>query len=125
MKTEDDDDDAEPVAVPIADVENRVIENIREVQRNANGRRCHFVFDGFLHQDALQFIEFTERVGKPQFVITLNADKNTIENRYKIAKELDEIDEDTAATLQASAELNQKNVENIKTVYAASTSFSM
>jgi hypothetical protein len=48
------------------------------------------VFDGYAHQKAHQFLNFLEKIGKPQFVICLNSSEAVLKKRYNLANEAEE-----------------------------------
>lgn len=107
MGTEDEPFEGE---VPIKKVEEAVYEMI-ESDRIRN-EKFVYVFDGFLHKSPQDFVQFTAgRFGDEIAWIHCQCDAKKIEERYKVAKELEgDLPEDAVAELADQA----KQAENMK-----------
>ena len=75
--------------IDMKEVENEMINQINSAKEAADGR-IKFIFDGFAHSTSSAFIEFLEKLGKPQFMISLKIDDITLNKRYNLANEAEE-----------------------------------
>jgi hypothetical protein len=84
--------------VPCDKVEQAVLQQI-EADR-ARGDRFTYIFDGFIHKKACDFIEFAQgQFGPCSFWVNCACETKCIEERYKKKNETEEIGEDVAAEL--------------------------
>lgn len=74
LSTEDEPYEGE---INIKDVEKEIVQFINKTKAESEGR-TKFIFDSYVHQSCDAVIEFLEKLGKPQFVICLNANDKTI-----------------------------------------------
>lgn len=58
--------------VPFADIEQKVVKLINESKKSKSPQS--FVFDGFLHDNDEDFLNFVDQFGVPEFIIVLNCD---------------------------------------------------
>lgn len=88
--------------VPCEKVEQAVLELI-EGDR-ARGDRFCYIFDGFIHKKATDFVEFAKaQFGPCSFWVNCVCDTKAIEERYKKKNETEDIGEDVAAELAEQA----------------------
>lgn len=102
------------------EVEKDVMSFIQETTA-ATSKRVKFIFDGYVHQNAYQFTEFCEKIGKPQFVMNLHANEKAIHARYNLANEAEadaEIGEEALEALKQKIEAGNKDVDDLKNLYA-------
>ena len=83
-----------------------------ETQRAAGGR-CKFVFDGFLHAEEGQFLEFIDQFGCPDFALFCTAAYETIKDRWCKKNEAEGVPEDAEAELAADSEKNSQRRDNM------------
>mmetsp|Transcript_7196 Transcript_7196/g.12136 ORF Transcript_7196/g.12136 Transcript_7196/m.12136 type:complete len:360 (-) Transcript_7196:1013-2092(-) len=83
--------------VPIQDVEKDALRVIEE--HKATSTRPKFVFDGFTHKNAEEFLAFCSKLGVPDFLLCLKAEEKTIKQRYCQKNEVDEVGEEQAEEL--------------------------
>lgn len=67
-----------------------------------NNKKFTYIFDGGLYPSSKnEFQTFTTtQLGQPDFLISCNAGKKAIDERYKKKNEIEEISEDAAAALE-------------------------
>jgi hypothetical protein len=79
------------------------------------------VFDGYVHANALKFIEFLEKLGKPQFVMNLTATQAVIKKRYNLSNEAEEdaeIGEEALEAMKQKQDAGSKDTEDLMNLYA-------
>lgn len=90
--------------VPMNEIEKDIVELI-----NTRSGVC-FIFDGFMHAKAEDFIAFIEQFGSPRFIVNCKAGTKCIEDRYKKKNEIDEIGEEQAEEIK-QIESNQSAID--------------
>ena len=90
MKTED----GEPYEgeIPMQSVEKEVAAEISRAQSESS--KCKFLFDGFTHKNADDFIKFLDQFGMPSFVLNLNTSEKFLKERFCKKAEVEEFPED-------------------------------
>mmetsp|Transcript_15124 Transcript_15124/g.10607 ORF Transcript_15124/g.10607 Transcript_15124/m.10607 type:complete len:101 (+) Transcript_15124:1869-2171(+) len=78
--------------VPINEIE-KDIDDIIQAAKNQTAK-VSYVFDGFMHPNVEDFLEFVKRFGVPDFVINCQASDEMLLKRYKEKNEVDEIGEE-------------------------------
>jgi hypothetical protein len=84
---------------PINEIEKDVLALIETDK--ARGETYNYLFDGFKHEKAEDFIAFaSSNFGAPNSIIIANCDQKEIETRWKKENEAEEVDEATQETLK-------------------------
>lgn len=103
--------------VPNAEIEKDIIALVEEGKRS--GKRATYVFDGFTHAKAEEFISFVSEFGPPDFAINCSASAKCIEDRYKKKNEVDEIPEEAAEELKAQEAAHAEVEQAFEAAYAS------
>jgi adenylate kinase family enzyme len=92
--------------VPIAKVEDEIQSMIKSCPKDK------FIFDGFTHAKAANFIKFLERFGLPTFCLCLTASEKAIKERFCKKNEVDDVPEEAAEELkqQEAADVSVRQV---------------
>lgn len=87
-------EDGEPFEgdVPVESVEKEVATMISKAQ--AGSEKKKFLFDGFIHKNAEDFIAFLDQFGMPTFILKLNSSDKYLKERYCKKNEVEEFPED-------------------------------
>lgn len=83
----------EPVeTIPLPEVEKEILQMIENGKKNS--KKVYWVFDGFIHPTAQEFLAFIDNIGAPDYIIKNVCEDAAIRERYKKIKEADEIGEE-------------------------------
>ena len=84
---------------PVGEVEKDVLAVIAEDK--ARGETYSYLFDGYKHEKAEDFMEFaSSNLGAPNSIIFAVCDQKEIESRYKKENEVEELAEDAVELLK-------------------------
>ena len=78
--------------MPINEIEKDII-NIIEAGKKQKAK-LNYVFDGFMHPKAEDFLEFVQKFGVPDFVINCKSSEEMLLKRYREKNEVEEIGEE-------------------------------
>jgi len=92
--------------VPQAEVEKEIVARINAAKDR--GDKTKFVFDGFTHKKAEDFLKLIGQFGLPEFVLCLTADEKVIKKRYKAKNEVDEVSEEQQEALSEETKAAKK-----------------
>lgn len=99
--------------VPVDKIEAAVCEQVSADR--AAGNKYTYLYDSWPQKSLGDFLKFAEgEFGLPTFTIHCNADKKTIEERYKKANETEEISEDAQGELDDSNKRAEKQKAEVE-----------
>ena len=104
--------------IKIAEVEKEIVGFIDQKQKSGDCR-VKFVFDGFMHASAKDFVTFIDTIGTPQFILSLTAPADAIKQRYCKKNETDDIPEDAGEEFKQKEAAAAKNVEDLRVAISA------
>lgn len=78
--------------IPIESIEKEVSKLIETHQASPGKKK--YLFDGFAHKEASDFMKFVEKFGMPSFVLKLKASDKFLKERFCKKNEMEEFPED-------------------------------
>lgn len=102
--------------IPIESVEKEVASMINKSQA---GDKKKFLFDGFTHKTADDFVKFLDQFGMPSFVLKLNTGEKYLKERYCKKNEIEEFPEDQLEAFKEQQDVDVKAKEVFDGAYLA------
>lgn len=87
------DDDEYEGDVPVAEIEKDIVEMVNSSQ--AKGEKCCWVFDGYSHKSAKEFMDFATPVfGSPSWWLPVSCDVETASTEWKKLNDAEDVPEE-------------------------------